>query len=114
MQDYKIIEGDIVIEGADFATIESTRQRLRQKLLLWRGEWFTDRQAGFPYLQQVLGQAPRPEVVSSLIRQLVINDEGVQDIRSVSLEQDAAARRLRVAFTAVLVDGTEEQIEVAL
>jgi len=114
MLDYKIIDNDIVIEGADFATIESTRQRLRQKLLLWRGEWFANREAGFPYLQRVLGQAPRPEVVSSLIRQLLLDDEGVEDVRSLSLEQDAAARRLRVVFTAVLVDGDEEQIEVAL
>lgn len=114
MIDYKIIDNDIAIEGADFATIESTRQRLRQKLLLWRGEWFANREAGFPYLQRVLGQAPRPEVVSSLIRQLLLDDEGVEDVQSLSLEQDAAARRLRVVFTAVLVDGDEEQIEVAL
>lgn len=114
MIDYKIIDNDIVIEDADFSVIESTRQRLRQKLLLWQGEWFANRQAGVPYLQRVLGQAPRPEVVSSLVRQLLIDDEGVQDVRSLSLNQDAAARRLRVVFTAVLADGDEEQIEVTL
>lgn len=114
MRDYRLIDGDLFIENADFSMIESTAQRLRQKLLLWQGEWFADRRAGFPYLQRILGQAPRPEVVSSLIRQLVIEDEGVRDIRSLTLEQDTVRRRLRISFTALLIDGTEERIEVDL
>lgn len=114
MQDYKIEDGDLVVDGADFATTDSAAQRIKQKLLLWRGEWFLNREAGFPYLQQVLGQTPRPEVVSSLLRQTVINDEAVRDVRDLQLDYGKTTRELRARFTAILINGAEEQIEVTL
>jgi len=114
MQDYQLQDGDIVLSGADLAFTTSTAQRLTQKLRLWRGEWFLDRRAGFPYLQQVLGQRPRPEVVSSLLRQTITNDPDVRDVERINLEYDDAARDLRASFRAILTDGTVENIEVTL
>jgi len=114
MQDYRLQDGDIVISDNDLAFTESVAQRLTQKLRLWRGEWFLDRQAGFPYLQQVLGQRPRPEVVSSLLRQTITNDPDVRDVANIDLMYDDAARELSASFRAVLIDGTEQTIEVAL
>ncbi len=114
MIDYKLRDGDIVIEDNDTATTDATAQRLRQKLLLWRGEWWLDRQAGFPYLQRVLGQRPRPEVVGSLVRQLVERDPDVRSVDNLRLDFDATTRRIAIAFTARLVDGTNTDIEVTV
>lgn len=117
MIDFKLTDGDITIEGNDFATVENdaaTRQRLVQKLRLWRGEWFLNTDAGFPYLQQVLGQTPRPEVVSSLLRQLIQNDPGVESVQSLDLQYDDVRRELSARFRATLENGNTEDIEVTL
>jgi len=114
MIDYELQDGDIVISGNDTVTTDATAQRLRQKLLLWRGEWFLDRRAGFPYLQRVLGQRPRPEVVGSLVRQLVERDPDVQSVDALNLEFDETARRLRVSFAARLRNGDTANLEVTV
>lgn len=117
MIDFRLIDNDIAIEGNDIATIDNdaaTRQRLVQKLQLWKGEWFLNTDAGFPYLQQVLGQTPRPEVVSSLLRQLILNDEGVDAVQSLKLNYDNVKRELSARFRAKLTNANTEDIEVTL
>lgn len=117
MLDYQITDGDLVISGGDIQTVSgrmATRQRLEQKLLLWRGEWFLDTDAGFPWLQSVVGQRPTPQVVRSLVFDLVQSDPSVRSVENLVLNQDNVERRLEISFDARLTSGETETIEVAI
>jgi len=118
MIDYNISTGDVQIRQGDIVMIDepqATRQRLEQKLRLWQGEWFLNTDAGFPWLSEILGQRPRPEVVRSLIFDLVTNDPGVRSIESLQVEFDAQSdRQLRIAFNAILSSGVTEPMDFEL
>jgi|SRR5690554_4587278 len=117
MIDYLLTDGDITIANGDAQFIsepQATRQRLEQKLRLWRGEWFLNVNAGFPWLQDVLGQRPRPEVLRSLVFDLVSSDPGVKAVSALSLEFEGVERQLRISFDARLIDGATESMEITV
>ena len=117
MIDYELENGDIVIRNGDIATVsepQATRQRLEQKLKLWRGEYWLDTSRGFPWLEQVLGKRPRPEVVTSLIRQLLQDDPEVRALETLTVEFEGVDRNLTVAFRARLSNGDGIDQEVTL
>lgn len=117
MRDYLIENGDLVIRNGDFVFVDSgeaTRQRLVQKLLLWRGEYWLDTSQGFPWIQEILGQRPSPEVVTSLIRNLLERDPGVSSIDNLEVDFDGVGRALDISFRARLTEGEAEDIEVQI
>lgn len=118
MIDYNISADDVQIRQGDIVMVDepqATRQRLEQKLRLWQGEWFLNTGAGFPWLSEILGKRPRPEVVRSLIFDLVTTDPGVKSIDSLSVEFDPQAdRQLRIAFNATLSSGATDPMEINL
>jgi hypothetical protein len=117
MKDYEIVDNDIRISSGDKAMVsdsDATRQRLRQKLLLWRGEWFLDTEAGFPWLQNVLGQRIRPEVFQSLVRDVVVRDPGVRTLEQISFDFDSPNRRIEVSLRARATTGEIIETEVTI
>jgi hypothetical protein len=117
MRDYLLESGDLVIRNGDFVFVgegAATRQRLEQKLRLWRGEYWLDTSKGFPWLQEILGERPTPEVVTSIIRGLLEDDEGVRSIESLSVDFEGAGRNLDISFRAILTEGGSQNIEVQL
>lgn len=116
MIDYEIVGNDIVVSGGDLQFVsgnQATRQRLEQKFRLWLGEWFLDVGAGFPWLQ-IIGQRPRPEIVRSLVTNLVRNDPEVRAVSSVDVEFEGVGRKMTIRFLARLENGSDEQIEVSV
>ena len=115
MLDYEITGGDIRISGGDVATVsdaQATRQRLEQKFKLWRGEWFLDVNAGFPWLQDILGRRPSPQVVRSLVFDVVQSDPGIRTVENLELEQDSPQWRLTIRFRARLTNGDTDDMEI--
>lgn len=64
-------------------------QLVETNLLLWLGEWYLDIEAGVPYLQGVLGKHSL-ESANSVIRQAILETQGVLNIESLdsSINQD--------------------------
>ena len=117
MIDYDLSSGDATVRGGDVVMIDeplATRQRLEQKFRLWRGEWFLNINTGFPWLEDVLGQRPRPEVLRSLVHDLVTNDPGVRSMDNLTLTFEGVDRQLRIVFTATLTTGTTESMDITL
>lgn len=116
MIDYNLSTGDARVQGGDIVMISgntATAQRIEQKLRLWRGEWFLDRTVGFPWLRDILGQKPRPEVIRSLIYSTVVGDPGIRSIASLSVDI-GSDRRLSIEFSAVLSSGETETMEFVI
>lgn len=88
------------IDGIDYC-----RQKIRQRLLLLRGEWFADTRKGFPLLQIVLVKNPDMQLVKSTYRREILAVPGVVALRSLDLQYDRSARTLTGNFVAVYSDG---------
>jgi hypothetical protein len=64
---------------SDFNSV--TLQTVIDRLNLWKGEWFLDLNAGFPWAQAVLGVVPaNPTKISALLRQALLQVPGVKRV----------------------------------
>lgn len=115
MIDYKISLNDVVTSGGDFSLVsgrDATRQRIEQKLRLWKGENFLFKKSGFPWLPEVLGENVRPEVLRTLVQGVVVGDPEVKGIISFNVDYDRVKRVLTVRFRARFADGEAGEMEV--
>lgn len=112
MMDLKCVD-DIELESGDLATIDepdASGQRIRHRLLTFRGEWFLDLGFGPPYIEQIFVKNPRLEIIGSVLRSEIGKSvSGSFTKFEASLNQ--ATRRLTVATT---VDTTFGQTSVTL
>ena len=117
MIDFQVTNGDIQLANKDIAFVsgdDATVQRIKQKFRLWRGEWFLDTSAGVPWLRDVLGQRPREQVVSGILRTVVSEDPGVDELLALTAEFDGQSREFTVRWRARLTNGTEAEDTVTL
>lgn len=92
--DLEIINGDLVItEGSD-----ATRQRLLQALRFFRGEWFLDLSRGVPYYQNILVKNPNPLIIESVLKQTILDVQGVLELTQFDLNYDNSTRKLALDF----------------
>lgn len=55
-------------------------QKIKIKLLTFRGEWFQDTTYGVPYWQEILGHKVSKSRVDMLIQEAILEEEGVKEI----------------------------------
>ncbi len=72
--------------------LEGLRQKVQQKLRLWRGEWFLDTRAGVPYEQDILIRGVDPGLVTSLLNAQILAEPEVREIVEVSADLDRDTR----------------------
>ena len=97
--DLEIVNGDLVtIDGAD-----ATGQRIRHRLLTFRGEWFLDLQFGPNYRDDVLIKNPRLDVVTAVLKSEILKsvDSGVFRSFEATLDRQ---RKLEVIYALELED----------
>ena len=83
-------------------------QRVRQRLLLVRGEWYLDQREGFPWREFVLGKAgviAGPEKLRSLFKAAIEDVPGVREVTLCTVAIDRAARTVAVEASFVTTDG---------
>jgi len=109
MIDFQVANGDIQLSNKDLSFVsgdDATIQRIKQKFRLWRGEWFLDTSAGVPWLRDVLGQRPREQIVSGIMRSVVSEDPGVDELLELTVDFDGNTREFTINFRARLTGGT--------
>lgn len=74
-------------------------QAVYTRLLLLRGEWFLDTDAGVPYLQDVTIKPANLSLAESAIKQAIIETDGVNELRTFELVFDPTTRRATVKAT---------------
>lgn len=77
---------------------EAVAQAVVTRLRLWVGEWFLDVTEGTPYQAAGLG-ARRLATVDPMMRERILETEGVVRITSYSSTYDADQRRVTLAAT---------------
>lgn len=83
-------------------------QTVTDTLALWKGEWFLDLNAGFPWAQRVLGVVPaNPTAVGALLRQALL---AIPGIVSVSAKATYSGRTRAFSYTFVAVANTGQTI----
>lgn len=94
-----------VIFGAD-----EIRQRVRNRLLAFQGEWFLDVTLGVPYFQQILVKNPNIGNVDAYIKAEIINTPGVNKLLSYSSTYDPRSRTYTATFTVQTAAGIFQDI----
>jgi len=101
--DLDIADDDALIDGAELIA-----QRIKIRILTYRGDWILDQEAGLPWLTW-LGQRPFPvQQVRARLRREFEAVDGVTGVDEVTVERDADAES--VAFTIVGRYGEDEEI----
>lgn len=80
--------GDLLIENGLLKitpTIqEATKQRLLIKMRTYLGEWYLDLSQGVPYFQTILRKGTPKDVVDTIFRTIIIEDENIRRIDKFS------------------------------
>lgn len=96
---------DLVLPIRPLDGAERVAQSIGIRLRTWLGEWFLDTTHGVPYLERVLGKAPRPEIVEAILRAQILDVASVRSIKSFSLKIDNSTRIATVDFVADTFEG---------
>lgn len=85
--------------------LEYSKQRHRQRLKFFLGDWFLDLNLGIPYFRYILVKNPDLNLISALYAQTILGTGGTKAIMSLDLELRRAERELLVHYTALLESG---------
>ena len=107
---------DIVIQGYDLALtddyIDLIRQRIKQRLLLIKGEWFLDTESGLPWFGELNQKRITEGRVRALLTRQIVGTEGVRELLDLQLDFTPQTRALLVQFRVTAEIG--ESIDVSL
>lgn len=102
------VDFDVLIENDQMEIVDGDDaivQHLRVRLQFFFSEWFLDTRLGVPYLERILIKNPDLVVVRNIIREVVLETPGIDNLSRFDLDVDASIRKLTVSFTAVKDDG---------
>ena len=85
--------------------LESARQRVVARLQLWRGEWFIDREAGVPYIQDILGKRADEALVKRTITEIILTVPGVEAVEDIQVTMPNPVRQVRYAAHILTIYG---------
>lgn len=97
--------GDMVRVNGRFVRIDAVEQRIAHKLRLLHLEWFLDRTAGVPYIDDIMAGKINIGHVRQIFRTQIATVEGVNQINELELSFDSPIRVLTIRFR---VNGGED------
>jgi len=82
---------------------EAVGQHARARLLSFVNEWFLDTEAGVPWLEEILGRSFDRVLAEAIIKETILDTDGVTSLREFLVSFDRRLRRVRTdsvrAFT---------------
>jgi len=101
--DFEWIGGDIT-DQEDYSRM--ILQRIKCRLLSWRGDWYLDQRQGTPWREQVMIKAPSISTIRRVVREVVLGTPGVERISSLDIELDSQSRTATIEIVVVADTGT--------
>lgn len=100
--------GDVMLNevGALLTGAEYARQKIFQRLRLFKGEWEWSPKEGIAYFQDVLLKGPNTALIQEIYRKEVLRVPGIVAVPRLELAIDPASRLLSVSFSATYRDET--------
>ena len=105
------VTNDLIVPMRIARGLEAIAILIRTRLLLWRDEWFLDRDAGTPWLETedgvvaerdaILGQAYDAGKTQRALRPVILGVTGVTGVRQCTSAFDGEQRILSVSCVAV-------------
>lgn len=92
---------DLVIENFDLTLTlpdELTGQKIKQALLLFRGEWFLNNSVGLPYFEDILGKNKSLSRIETIFIRAIQSIPEVTSIESFTINFDNETRKVKVDF----------------
>jgi hypothetical protein len=93
---------DLVIRDGDLQPargLDLMRQRIKQSLLFFFGEWYLDVTQGIPYFTDILIKGPVRSHVESLFKATILGVPNVTELTNFELNYNNVARSLTVIFS---------------
>lgn len=108
-------EGDLELSDAgDISVTDSIVQAVRIRLLWFFGEWRLGPGMGFPYFEHLFVKNPNEAKLRHLIRETVMEVEGVTDVTEISFSIDRKTRQAAIALAFTTDEDTfREEVKIA-
>ena len=91
------------IDGPEYAA-----QKIRQRLMFIRGEWFLDSRKGMPWFEEILVKNPDLRQVQARVRDCILSVPGITKCDIVEAKFDPITRNLTLAYRAMYGDAIVE------
>lgn len=91
----------LFINGQTPVTYENkltVAQRLKIKLLTFRGEWFLDQTLGLPYFQQILVRGVSKLTIDTILQEQILSEPDVLEIVEFNSIIDTETRSYQLSF----------------
>lgn len=88
--------------------LEGLRQKVRQKLRLFQGEWFLDITAGVPYFQDVFVRQTTAGLVAQILNNEILEEPETVEITTFTADINPDTRTFSYAATVSTVFGDME------
>lgn len=104
---------NLIIDKGRFVIVEdgaAVAVKVRSRLLTYLGEWYLDENAGVPYFQQIFKKPVDLDNVESILKQVILQTDGVESLTEFSSSYDGTSRGFTVDAKVKTVYGTIEEI----
>ena len=106
---FKMTNGDIDIVGNDLSLVggqEEMRQNAENRLAINKTEWFLNLGLGLSY-KDIRGKGVRDSDIEYWIRECILQDERIKEVRKVTVDRNAALRTADIDVTIIDPYGEE-------
>lgn len=106
--DIELVNGDLSLVSG----IDAVKQSLKQRMQMFRGEWFLDQESGIPFFQTIFQKTTKPEVIAGILQNEIQTTPGVLELLSFDLKIETTTRELVLDFQCRGTDGVINYTEV--
>ena len=92
--------------------LEALRQKVNQRLSLFKGTWIIDINAGVPYLQDILKKPVDPWLAASILGNETLKEEEVTSLGEVTTDLDPETRLFTYTAQVYSIYSTTEPFEI--
>ena len=96
----------LVVDG-----LTALRQKVDQRLSLFKGTWIIDINAGVPYLQDILKKPVDPGLAASILGNEILKEDEVTSLGEVTTELDPETRVFTYTAQVYSIYSTTEPFE---